>query len=45
MATADLATVRRLLDASGLTHEPGDFTRIASARTLYHWNADAKQEY
>ena len=26
-------------------HDPKSFKRIASARSLYHWNADANQEY
>jgi hypothetical protein len=26
-------------------HNPSSFKRIASARTLYHWNADADQDY
>ena len=37
----------RLDAAAGLktAHDPASFKRIASARTLYHWNADANQEY
>jgi len=34
-----------LLSAAGLQHDPRDFKRVASARSLYHWNADANQEY
>ena len=37
--------VRELLAAAGIAHPPGDFKRIASARALYHWNADANQTY
>ena len=45
MTDADISVVRDLLSAAGLTHDPVSFRRIASARTLYHWNADANQEY
>jgi len=45
MGEPDRKTVRRLLDASGLDHGPDEFKRVASARSLYHWNADAHQEY
>jgi glutamate synthase domain-containing protein 3 len=45
MSDADLATVASLLDQAGLDHDPGSFKRIASKRSLYHWNADANQEY
>lgn len=51
MTETDYATVKALLDAAGmrhdagLKHDPRDFKRVASARSLYHWNADANQEY
>lgn len=45
MSDADVGAVASLLDAAGLDHDPRAFRRIASARTLYHWNADADQEY
>ena len=45
MTDADVSAVRDLLKAAGLNHDPMSFRRIASARTLYHWNADANQEY
>ncbi len=45
MTDADLAAVDGLLQAAGFTHSARDFKRVSSARTLYHWNADAKQEY
>ena len=45
MTDADVSAVRDLLKAAGLNHDPMLFKRIASARTLYHWNADANQEY
>jgi methylamine---glutamate N-methyltransferase subunit B len=41
----DRAAVKSLLAAAGLSHDPGEFKRIASAKSLYHWNADADQEY
>jgi len=28
-----------------MKHDPKDFKRVASARSLYHWNAEADQEY
>lgn len=45
MGAADYAAVRELLGAAGLAYEPGEFRRVASMRGLYHWNADANQEY
>ena len=42
---ADCETVSRLLSAAGIDFDPQEFKRIASARNLYHWNADAHQEY
>lgn len=45
MTEADYASVKSLLDAAGMNHDPSDFKRVASARSLYHWNADANQEY
>jgi glutamate synthase domain-containing protein 3 len=48
LTETDLAALRELLTAAGgaiARHEPKDFKRIASGRTLYHWNADANQEY
>jgi glutamate synthase domain-containing protein 3 len=45
MTDADIDAVRGLLAAAGMDHDPASFKRIASARTLYHWNADANQEY
>ena len=47
MSSADIAIVANLLQAAGLKteHDPASFKRIASARTLYHWNADADQNY
>jgi glutamate synthase domain-containing protein 3 len=45
MTDADRATVAELLSVAGFRHDPAEFRRIASARKLYHWNADANQEY
>jgi methylamine---glutamate N-methyltransferase subunit B len=45
MTERDRAALGGLLGAAGLAHEPGEFKRIASAKSLYHWNADANQEY
>jgi methylamine---glutamate N-methyltransferase subunit B len=45
LSAADLAGVQEMLDAAELRYAPGEFKRVASARTLYHWNADANQEY
>jgi methylamine---glutamate N-methyltransferase subunit B len=45
MSDADRQTVAQLLGVARLRHDPNEFRRIASARKLYHWNADANQEY
>ncbi len=45
LGDADIASLRELLAAAGLNHDARQFKRIASARSLYHWNADAEQEY
>lgn len=45
MTEADYAAVQDLLSKAGFAHNPTDFKRIASAKQLYHWNADANQEY
>lgn len=45
MTDADYVTLKRLLKESGFDHDPLHFKRIASKRSLYHWNADANQEY
>jgi glutamate synthase domain-containing protein 3 len=45
MSERDHAAVRELLAAAGLSHASGEFKRIASSRSLYHWNADARQSY
>ncbi len=45
MGERDHAAVQRT--AGGRRHlaPPREFKRVASARTLYHWNADADQSY
>ncbi len=46
MTDQDHAAVRALLDQAGMEDQGvSHFKKIASARTLYHWNADAGQEY
>jgi len=45
MRPADFKAVAELLGVAGFKHEPRDFRRIASAKSLYHWNADSNQEY
>jgi glutamate synthase domain-containing protein 3 len=45
MTEADHATLHELLAAAGFDHDAREFQRVASARSLYHWHADADQEY
>lgn len=45
MAESDLSALAELLERAGLAHDPREFKRVASKRSLYHWNADANQEY
>jgi glutamate synthase domain-containing protein 3 len=45
MTAGDAARVRDLLIRAGMSGDPARFKRIASARSLYHWHADAGQEY
>jgi glutamate synthase domain-containing protein 3 len=45
MTAGDIATLTALLKRAGFRHAPEDFRKVASARGLYHWNADANQEY
>ncbi|MGD9856056.1 MAG: protein glxC [Planctomycetaceae bacterium] len=45
MEPADVERVMQLLNAAAIDCDLGKFKRIASARSLYHWNADARQEY
>ncbi|MDR2874681.1 MAG: protein glxC [Methylobacillus sp.] len=45
MTDADYAAVKELLGRAGFKHDPKEFKRVASAKSLYNWNADANQEY
>jgi len=45
MSAADYAALAELLKRAGLQHDPKHFRRVASKRELYHWNAEANQEY
>jgi glutamate synthase domain-containing protein 3 len=45
MQAADIAAVKELLALAGFQYDASGFKRVASARQLYHWNADAQQEY
>lgn len=45
MQAADFDKVSQLLAAAGLDGNAKQFKRVASARSLYHWNAEAHQEY
>lgn len=45
MHECDYQQVSGLLQAAGINYDAREFKRIASARSLYHWNADAHQEY
>lgn len=45
MAAADYEAVSELLAKAGLSYDSKEFKRVASAKQLYHWNADAHQDY
>ncbi len=45
MSESDYAKVGELLARAQFHADPLEFKRIASAKRLYHWNADANQEY
>ena len=45
MTADDYAGVKELLAKAELHHDPRTFRRIASAKQLYNWNADAGLEY
>lgn len=45
MTEQDYAKLRDLLERAGMSRDVKSFKRVASARTLYHWNAEAGQEY
>jgi len=45
MHPQDQDAVSRLLATAQIDCDPKSFKKIASSRSLYHWNADAHQEY
>ena len=45
MSDSDVAAVAELLGRAGFDFDPLEFKRVASAKSLYNWNADANQEY
>ena len=45
MTDQDRDEVAELLAAAEISRDPSEFQRVASSRSLYHWNADAVQEY
>ena len=45
MTDIDCSAVALLLDRAEVDASPQDFKRVASARTLYHWNVNEHQEY
>ena len=45
MGDADRKQLAELLKKAGINHDPEEFKRVASGKTLYHWNVEADQEY
>jgi methylamine---glutamate N-methyltransferase subunit B len=45
MAPADYEKLATLLEQARFDFDPREFKRIASAKSLYNWNAEANQEY
>jgi glutamate synthase domain-containing protein 3 len=45
MTEDDYRMVDALLGTAGINYSSKEFKRVASARSLYHWNAEAGQEY
>ena len=45
MTAADVDAVAALLERSRVNAAPRDFKKVASARTLYHWNGGSHQAY
>ena len=45
MSDDDTAQLSELLRKAGMKADPKSFKRVASAKSLYHWNVEAKQEY
>jgi glutamate synthase domain-containing protein 3 len=45
MQESDYTKLGELLTRAGFAHDPREFKRVASARKLYHWNAEHFEEY
>ena len=45
MQPADFDCVRERLNRADMDFDPGEFKRVASAKTLYHFDADRQQTY
>jgi len=45
MTEADVDSITDLLARASIAGDPGAFRKIASARTLYHWNSEHHQDY
>lgn len=45
LSEADEQAIADLLSKAGFSYSPREFKRVASAKQLYHWNADANQDY
>jgi hypothetical protein len=45
MRPHDYDKLAELLDRAGINYSSKEFKRVASAKSLYHWNAEAGQEY
>ncbi|MCA9005299.1 MAG: hypothetical protein KDA70_08485 [Planctomycetaceae bacterium] len=45
MQADDFEKVAELLSRAEMNYDAREFKRVSSARSLYHWNADAHQEY
>ena len=45
MTEEDLRKVAELVERAGFSYSPNEFKRVASSKTLYHWNSDAGLVY
>jgi glutamate synthase domain-containing protein 3 len=45
LSAQDVQSIAGLLGTARFDHDPTQFRRVASARQLYHWNADAHAQY
>ena len=43
MEESDYTKVKELLEMAKFNHDPKEFKRVASAKTLYHWSPNSKQ--